>query len=158
MSASLTSTTVRWQDTPQGKSIRWIIEYLVGNFGGDVKNPKVRKKWESFYMQELDAASLGSKLSKEWVKSSQIPEDKYKNSLIDDESEEAEAIQMALTMQIMSTPFSKKDKEKIRRNVVSFIMPTYPPVEGFDFKGFYKRDVEKRKKRLGKSYIEGKWQ
>jgi len=152
-------TTVRWQDTPQGKSVGRIIEYLIDNFGGDVKNFKEREKWNSFYMQELDGASLGSKLSQEWVKSSQIPEDKYKNSLIDDESEEAEAIQMALTMQIMRTPFSKKEKEKIRRNVVSWIMAEYPPtVEGFDFKAFHKRDIEKKKKSLGKSYVEGKWQ
>ena len=108
-------------------------------------------------MQELDGASSGDKLSKQWVKNLQIPEDKYKNAL-DDESEEAEAIQIALTMQIMKTPFIKKDKEKIRRNVVSFLMKPFPPLEGFDYDKFYKRNVEERKKRMGKTFIEGAWQ
>ena len=156
MNSPLPSTTFRWQDTPQGKFIIHTIKYLAYRFGGDVKNPEIIKKWESFYMQELDGASVGSKFSKGWVKNTQIPEDKYKNAL-DDESEEAEAIQMALTAQIMITPFSKKDKEKIRRNVVSFLMKLHPPFEGFDFEAFYNRDVKAKKKRLGKSYIEGAW-
>tara|TARA_R100001086_G_scaffold238394_1_gene163115 strand:+ start:49 stop:519 length:471 start_codon:yes stop_codon:yes gene_type:complete len=156
MNPPLSSTTVRWQDTPQGESVLHIIKYLMYNFGGDVENPEIRKKWENFHMQELDGASVGSKFSKEWVKNIQIPEDKYKNAL-DDESEEAEAIQMALTMKIMRTSFTKKDKEKIRRNVVSFLMKPFPPFEGFDFDKFYGRDVKAKKKRLGKSYIEGVW-
>ena len=149
--------SIKWQDTPQGISVLYIIKYLMWNFGGDVKNPEIREKWESFFMQELDGASLGDKISKRWVKSLQIPEDKYKNAL-DDESEEAEAIQIALTMQIMKTPFIKKDKEKIRRNVVSFLMKPFPPLEGFDYDKFYKRNVEERKKRMGKTFIEGAWQ
>ena len=108
-------------------------------------------------MQEFDGASSGDKISKRWVESLQIPEDKYKNAL-DDESEEAEAIQMALTMQIMRTPFTKKDKEKIRRNVVSFLMKPFPPIEGFDFYKFYKRDVKSRKKSMGKTFIDRAWQ
>ena len=149
--------STKWQDTPQGESILHIIKYLMYNFGGDVKNPGIRKKWESFHMQELDGASSGDKLSKLWVKNLQIPEDKYKNAL-DDESEEVEAIQMALTMQIMGTPFTKKDKEKIRRNVVSFLMKPFPPLEGFEFDEFYARDVKTRKKRMGKTFIDSAWQ
>ena len=76
--------STRWQETPQGESILHIIKYLMYNFGGDVKNPEIRKKWESFHMQELDGASSGDKLSKQWVKNLQIPEDKYKNALDDE--------------------------------------------------------------------------
>ena len=65
---------------------------------------------------------------------------------------------MALTMQIMRTPFTKKDKEKIRRNVVSFLMKPFPPLEGFDFGEFYARDVKSRKKRMGKTFIDSTWQ
>ena len=126
---------------------------FVSKFKSVLSDPETKR---SFYMQELDGASSGDKLSKQWVKNLQIPEDKYKNAL-DDESEEAEAIQMALTMKIMRTSFTKKDKEKVRRNVVSFLMKPFPPLEGFDFDEFYDRDVKAKKKRLGKSYIEGAW-
>ena len=40
--------STRWQDTPQGKFKLHKIEYLAQRFGGDVKNPEIRKKWESF--------------------------------------------------------------------------------------------------------------
>ena len=108
-------------------------------------------------MQEINGASSGDKISKRWVENLQIPEDKYKNAL-DDESEEAEAIQMALTQQIMMTPFTKRDREKIRRNVVGFLMKPFPPIEGFDFYKFYKRDVKSRKKSMGKTFIDSAWQ
>ena len=149
--------STRWQETPQGESVLHIIKYLMYNFGGDVKNPEIRKKWESFHMQEIDGASSGDKISKLWVESLQIPEDKYKNAL-DDESEEAEVIQMALTQKIMMAPFNKRDREKIRRNVVSFLMKPFPPIEGFDFYKFYKRNVEARRKRMGKTFIDRAWQ
>ena len=149
--------STRWQETPQGESVLHIIKYLMYNFGGDVENPEIRKKWESFHMQELNGASSGDKISKRWVENLQIPEDKYKNAL-DDESEEAEAIQMALTQQIMMTPFTKRDREKIRRNVVSFLMKPFPPIKGFDFYKFYKRDVKSRKKSMGKTFIDRAWQ
>ena len=149
--------STRWQETPQGESVLHIIKYLMFNFGGYAKNPEIRKKWESFHMQEINGASSGDKISKRWVENLQIPEDKYKNAL-DDESEEAEAIQMALTQQIMMTPFTKRDREKIRRNVVSFLMKPFPPIEGFDWRKFYERDIKSRKKSMGKTFIDKAWQ
>ena len=52
----------------------------------------------------------------------------------------------------------KKDKEKIRRIVVSFLKKPFPPLEGFDFGEFYARDVKSRKKRMGKTFIDSAWQ
>lgn len=75
----------------------------------------------SFYMQELQAASIGDKCSREWVKSKGIDPAQYKNAL-DDEDEDAEKIQLSSMMTAISYGFETKDRAAYKCYLIDSMM------------------------------------
>ena len=74
----------------------------------------------SFYMQELDGASSGNDVAKEWVKSKGIDPSEYKG--FDDENEDAEQVQMALVMWQISLGKPIEKTVQVKCDVVDSIM------------------------------------
>ena len=80
-----------------------------------------KKTRHSFYMQELEAASMGDKASKKWVKSKGINTAQYKHALNYD-NRDAEKIQMSALMTAMSWGFETKDRATYKQLLVDNIM------------------------------------
>ena len=74
----------------------------------------------SFYMQELDGASIGNKVAQDWVKSKNIDPSEYKG--FDDENMDAEKIQMALISWQMGLGIPVIETVSLKCQVVDAIM------------------------------------
>jgi len=94
-----------------------ISDVFVDRFYDILTNPKSR---HSFYMQELDGASSGSKEAKDWVKSKNIDPSEYKG--FDDEDIDAERVQMALISWQMTVGIPVTETVGLKCQVVDAIM------------------------------------
>ena len=94
---------------------------FVSKFKGALSDPETKR---SFYMQELDGASSGHAVAKEWAASKDIDPDEYKNALFEEENDAAERVQMALVGLQMSrqTPVSGESRAKERCSIVDALM------------------------------------
>ncbi len=61
----------------------------------------------SFWLQELEGASLGDSHAKKWLKSKKIKPSMYKNALMDD-NRDAEKLQMDALMSTMCLPHKER--------------------------------------------------
>ena len=94
-----------------------VSDIFVEKFFNVLTNPKSR---HSFYMQELDGASIGNKVAQDWVKSKDIDPSEYKG--FDDEDMDAERIQMALISWQMTLGVPVVETVSLKFNVVDAIM------------------------------------
>ena len=94
-----------------------ISDVFVEKFYNILTNPKSR---HSFYMQELDGASIGNKVAQDWVKSKDIDPSEYKG--FDDEDMDAEKIQMALISWQMTVGVPVVETVSLKCQVVDAIM------------------------------------
>ena len=94
-----------------------VSDIFVEQFFNVLTNPKSR---HSFYMQELDGASIGNKEAQDWVKSKDIDPSEYKG--FDDEDMDAERVQMALISWQMTLGVPVVETVSLKFNVVDAIM------------------------------------
>ena len=94
-----------------------VSDIFVEKFFNVLTNPKSR---HSFYMQELDGASIGNKVAQDWVKSKGIDPSEYKG--FDDEDMDAERVQMALVSWQMTLGVPVVETVSLKCKVVDAIM------------------------------------
>ena len=94
-----------------------ISDVFVEKFYNILTNPKSR---HSFYMQELDGASIGNKVAQDWVKSKNIDPSEYKG--FDDEDMDAERVQMALISWQMTVGIPVTETVGLKCQVADAIM------------------------------------
>ena len=99
---------------------------FVSKFKSALSDPETKR---SFYMQELDGASGGHAIAKEWAASKDIDPDEYKNALFEEENDAAESVQMALVGWQMSrqTSLSSETRARERCAVVDALMEDEAP-------------------------------
>ena len=97
------------------------VEELVSKFKAVLADPETKR---SFYMQELDGASGGHAVAKEWAASKGVDPDEYKNALFEEENDAAERVQMALVGWQMTrrTSLSSEARAKERCDIVDALM------------------------------------
>jgi hypothetical protein len=94
-----------------------VSDIFVERYYSILTNPKSR---HSFYMQELDGASIGNKEAQDWVKSKNIDPSEYKG--FDDEDIDAEKVQMALISWQMTLGIPITETVSLKCQVVNAIM------------------------------------
>ena len=84
---------------------------FVSQYKGVLDDPETKR---SFYVQELESASKGNKISKEWAASKDVDPSEYKNALWDEENDAAERVQMAILGWQMRRPSSKSGETRAK--------------------------------------------